>query len=78
VTAGRVGVGGDGKHCRLGRSRLGPNGPPDHCDQVHDRQLEDEHQEDDLDHRQAILGVVASAHGPFAPARQAGFVVSKP
>jgi hypothetical protein len=43
----------------LGRARLGPNGPPDDPDQVQDRQLEDEHQEDDLDHA-PILGVIST------------------
>jgi hypothetical protein len=41
---------------RLGWTRLGPDGPPDDADQVQDRQLEDEHQEDDLDHDR-ILGM---------------------
>jgi hypothetical protein len=40
---------------RLWRARLGPDRPPDDPDQVQDRELEDEHQEDDLDHA-AILG----------------------
>jgi hypothetical protein len=40
----------DEKRGRLRRSRLGTDGPPDDPDQIEDRQLEDEHQEDDLDH----------------------------
>ncbi len=50
MTARRVAVGGDGNHRGLRRARLGPDGPPDDRDQIDDRQLEDEHQEDDLDH----------------------------
>jgi hypothetical protein len=58
MTAGRIGLRGDGKDCRFRRAGLGAHGPPAHCDQIDDRQLEDEHQEDDLDHRSAILGIV--------------------
>jgi hypothetical protein len=38
------------QRCGLGGSGLGPDGPPDDPDEIEDRQLEDEHQEDDLDH----------------------------
>jgi hypothetical protein len=38
------------KKRRLGRRWLGLDGPVDDPDQVEDRELEDEHQEDDLDH----------------------------
>jgi hypothetical protein len=34
----------------LGWPRLGPDCPPHDRDQIEDRQLQDEHQEDDLDH----------------------------
>jgi hypothetical protein len=54
----RIGVGRDVQDGRFRRQRLGPDGPPHDCDQVDDRQLQDEHQEDDLDQRQAILGVI--------------------
>jgi hypothetical protein len=40
---------------RLRRGRLGADGPPHDPDQVEDRELEDEHQKDDLDHP-CILG----------------------
>jgi hypothetical protein len=54
TTAGRIEIGlrlnCDWKECRLRRLGLSPHGPPDHRDQIDDRQLEDEHQEDDLDH----------------------------
>jgi len=52
----RVGIRADRQDGRLGRQRLGPDGPVHDCDQVDDRQLQDEHQEDDLDQRQVILG----------------------
>jgi len=48
----------DRERCGLGRSRFGSHGPVHDCDQVEDRQLQDEHQEDDLDHA-AILGAIA-------------------
>jgi hypothetical protein len=55
----RTGVVHGGRQQRgLRRTRLGPHGPPDDPDQVEDRELEDEHQEDDLDHV-AILGAAA-------------------
>jgi hypothetical protein len=56
----RVGVRGDGQDGRFWRQRLGPDGPPHDRDQIDDRQLQDEHQEDDLDQRPAILGVISA------------------
>jgi hypothetical protein len=40
---------------RLGRRRLSLDRPVHDPDQIEDRELEDEHQEDDLDH-ETILG----------------------
>jgi hypothetical protein len=54
----RIGVRRDVQNGRFRRQRLGPNRPPHNRDQVDDRQLQDEHQEDDLDQRPAILGVI--------------------
>jgi hypothetical protein len=51
----RFAVGGDRQEGRLFRIRLRSDGPPHDRDQVQDRELEDEHQEDDLDHG-PILG----------------------
>ena len=45
----------------LGRLRLGPHGPVHDRDQVEDRELQDEHQKDDLDHG-AILGTAFRAY----------------
>jgi hypothetical protein len=56
----RIFRGRDEERRRLGRTRLGPDSPPDDSDQVQDRQLEDEHQEDDLDHVR-IVGAAATA-----------------
>lgn len=55
----RVVVGDDGQERRLRRRRLGFDRPVDDPDQVEDRELEDEHQEDDLDHG-AIVGAPVS------------------
>jgi hypothetical protein len=56
----RIGVRRDVQDRRFRRQRLGPDGPPHDPDQVDDRQLQDEHQEDDLDQRLAILGVISA------------------
>ena len=47
----------DRQDSRLRRARLGPDGPVHDCHQVDDRQLQDEHQEDDLDQDSGIVGV---------------------
>jgi signal transduction histidine kinase len=52
----RIGVGDPRQNGRLRRARLRPDRPVHDRDQVEDRQLQDEHQEDDLDHCPAILG----------------------
>jgi len=70
------------RHCqrrRLGRPRLGANGPPDDADQVQDRQLEDEHQEDDLDHA-AILGALSRScrYGAIVTWAVCGALVTTP
>jgi len=51
----RLAVDGDRQDGRFRRLRLGADGPPHDRDQIQDRELEDEHQEDDLDHG-SILG----------------------
>jgi hypothetical protein len=53
----RVGVFRDRQDRGLRRQGLGPDRPVHDRDQVDDRQLQDEHQEDDLDHGPVILGV---------------------
>jgi hypothetical protein len=47
---------GGGKQRRLRRRRLRSDSPPHDPDQVEDRELEDEHQEDDLDHAGIVGG----------------------
>jgi hypothetical protein len=43
-------LGGGRQQRRLGRRRLSLDRPVHDPDQIEDRELEDEHQEDDLDH----------------------------
>jgi hypothetical protein len=57
-TEGRIVVGGNREEGGLRRLRLRSNRPPDDADQIDDRELEDEHQKDDLDHRR-IVGALA-------------------
>jgi hypothetical protein len=60
----RVAAGRDVHDGGLGRAGLGADGPPDDADQIQDRELEDEHQEDDLDHAQILRAEENPVSGP--------------
>jgi hypothetical protein len=45
---------GHREHCLLGRERLGLDRPPDHGTEIDDRDLQDDHEEDQLPHGRGV------------------------